>query len=143
MKHLLKLFTAFFLSFTALPISNAFSYIFYDSNMNLAEQVIASTPQMREHFMNMNIEVYAACAASSISYGAWEARGDIVLTDDEQLLWAVITTGTGLARQNLLSMGYSDDLLGDTLQYKASLIQDTNTQMIVITECASYMESLY
>ena len=142
MKHLLKLFTAFFLSFTALPISNAFSYILDDSNVNLAEQVIASTPQMREHFMNMNIEVYAACAASSISYAAWELRGDIVLTDEEQLLWTVIAKGTALARQNLLSMGYSDDLLGDTLQYKASLIQNDNL-MIVLSECASYMESLY
>jgi hypothetical protein len=142
MKHLLKLFTAFFISFTVLPISNTFSDIIDDSNLTLARETLLKIPQMTDHFMNMNIEEYAACAASVIIIVAAETNNTVVLNDEDQLYWGVIMAGTGLARQNLILMGHSDDLLQASISNKVSLSNDPSTPLIALTECASYMEKV-
>ena len=143
MKHLLKLFTAFFLSFTALPISNAFSDIVDDSNIDLARQAITFNPQIREHFMNMNIEEFAACTAAVFIIVSEETNNEIALDDVEELHWGIVMVGSGLAGQKLLSMGYSDELLTDAVENMVFLSNEPSTQLIALSECNSYIQKGY
>jgi len=141
MKFLNKIIVYISLMFAILPINQAFAYITDENNMGLARQVIATNPSMKNHFMNMSVEEFGACAATSILMSVWEVKGEITLNQDNQLMWAVITVGAGLARQNLMSQGYPDEMLGNTLKYKGALLQNASTQTSVMSECTNFMAS--
>ena len=142
-KHLSLLLVACWMAMTSLIPNPASAYISDTENVQMAEYILSSNTNVRNYFMNMDLDSYSSCAATSIAFMAWEIRGDIDLDSGSQIMWALLLAGTTLTRDNYLASGYPASTLDEMLKHKGDLVMmGGNAQDSVIQGCSYHVTQI-
>ena len=117
LKYIQFLAVSFWMATISMVPHHASAYVSDEANIQVADYIISSNSNVRNYFMNMDIDTYSSCAATTIAFTAWEIRGDVTLDENSQILWALMLKGTSLARDNMIVSGYPIDTIDDMLKY--------------------------
>ena len=103
----------------------------------MADYIFSSNTNIRNYFLNMDLDSYSSCAATSIAFKVWEIRGDIDLDIGSQIIWSLLLSKITLTRDNYLASGYPASTLDEMLKYRGDLVMmGSNAQDSVIPRCS-------
>jgi hypothetical protein len=140
LKYIQFLAVSFWMATISMVPHHASAYVSDEANIQVADYIISSNSNVRNYFMNMDIDTYSSCAATTIAFTAWEIRGDVTLDENSQILWALMLKGTSLARDNMIVSGYPIDTIDDMLKYKGDMVMmGGRAQDQVIQGCQSHV----
>jgi 3-polyprenyl-4-hydroxybenzoate decarboxylase len=121
-RYLYLIAASIWLTTFSITPQHASAYVSDEANIQVADYILSSNSNVRNYFMNMDIDSYSSCAATTIAFTAWEIRGDVNLDENSQILWALMLKGTTLARDNMIVSGYPIDTIDDMLKYKGDMV---------------------
>lgn len=61
---------------------HATAYVSDEANIQVADYILSSNNNVRNYFMNIDMDSYSSCATTTIAFTAWEIRGDVNLDEN-------------------------------------------------------------